>query len=133
MRLTVIPSDNFMNKDGEKLFFDFSAIPNIQLIHAIQWNTDHGHVEYINPRRNEDITEAFLTSYISAFDAEKARLASVAAAELALYNSPTKVAERAAQVEQSAIDALVNQKMKDIAIAELKKEGKLDKDGKIVK
>ncbi len=42
-------------------------------------------------------------------------------------------AEKTAQAEQSAIDTLVTQKLKDIAIAELKKEGKLDANGKLKK
>jgi len=119
-----------MSKDGEKVFFDFSADPNI---HAIQWHEDHGHVEYINPRHNKEIVESFLAPYVVAYNAEKQRLSDVAAAQLALYNSPAKVAERAVQVEQDAIDTLVNQKMKDNAIEALKKEGKLTVDGKIPK
>jgi hypothetical protein len=130
MKLTVIPSDRFISVDGEKLFFDFTADPNI---HAIQWHENHGHVEYINPRHNEDIAEDFILPFVTAFNVEKARLESVSAAELALYNSPAKIAERAAQAEQAEIDALVNQKMRDNAIAELKKEGKLDANGKIPK
>jgi len=43
------------------------------------------------------------------------------------------IAAHEAQKEQAAIDVLVNQKMKDIAIAELKKEGILDAGGKIKK
>ncbi|MFH2075476.1 MAG: hypothetical protein ABIJ57_09040, partial [Pseudomonadota bacterium] len=57
----------------------------------------------------------------------------MAAAELALYNSPAKIAERAAQEEQAAVNVLVNEKMRELGIAELKKEGKLDANGQIVK
>ena len=130
MRLTVIPSDRFMSKDGEKLFFDFTTDPNI---HALQWHDDHGHVEYINPRHNEDIDEAFIAPHILAFVEEKIRLDDIAEAELAFYNSPAQVTLRAEQVEEAEIEVLIQAKLKEFAKDELKKEGKLNKDGKIVK
>lgn len=43
------------------------------------------------------------------------------------------IAAHEAQKEQAKVDALINQKMKDLAIADLKKEGKLDANGKIKK
>ena len=53
--------------------------------------------------------------------------------EAAKLEDPVEQATKIAQAERSAVDALVSQKMKDIAIEELKKEGKLDADGKIKK
>jgi hypothetical protein len=37
------------------------------------------------------------------------------------------------RAEQAKVDALINQKMRDNAIADLKKEGKLDANGKVKK
>ena len=71
MRLTVIPNDRFMSKDGKGLFFDFISAPDIR---AIQWDTNHGHIER-SGQPNELITdEAYLASYVAAYDAEAARL-----------------------------------------------------------
>jgi hypothetical protein len=43
------------------------------------------------------------------------------------------IAAHEIQKEQAKVDALVNQKMKDLAIEVLKKEGKLDANGKVKK
>ncbi len=53
--------------------------------------------------------------------------------EAAKLTDPVEQVLKKEREEQSAIDALVNQKTRDIAIAELKKEGKLDADGNIPK
>ena len=53
--------------------------------------------------------------------------------EAAKAQDTIEIAAKAAQEDQAAVDGLVNQKMKDLAITELKKEGKLDADGKIPK
>jgi len=90
MRLTVIPGDSFMSKDGIGLFFGFVA-PGI---HAIQWDGSQGHVErYGLP--NELITnETDLAGYVAAYDTEVARIAAMAAAELAIFNSSEEVTKR---------------------------------------
>jgi uncharacterized protein YfeS len=47
--------------------------------------------------------------------------------------SQAMIDAQAARMEQVKVDVLVNQKMKDIAIEALKKEGKLDANGKVKK
>lgn len=42
-------------------------------------------------------------------------------------------AEGIAREEQAAVDALVQEKIKEMAVAELKKAGKLTADGKVKK
>ena len=102
MKLTVIPSDNFMRKNGKGLFFDFISAPDIR---AIQWDTDHGEIERLG-QSNEFITdEADIASYVTAYDVEAARLDAVAAAELAHYNSPKQVALRQAEADRIAAKA----------------------------
>jgi len=95
MKLTVVPSDRFMRIDGRELFFTFDADPSI---HAIQWDGQTGHVEYVGPRSNEPITEEYLIPFIAAFNSEKSRVDAIREAELAFYNSPEEVAKRAAIV-----------------------------------
>ena len=43
MRMTIIPEDQTIIKDGEALQFSFVADPNI---HAIQWYDTYGTIEY---------------------------------------------------------------------------------------
>ena len=102
MKLTVIPNDKFIRKNGKGLFFDFISTPDIR---AIQWDTDHGEIERLG-QSNEFITdEAALAGYVAAYDAEEARLEAVAAAELAHYNSPKQVALRQAEAARIAAKA----------------------------
>ena len=102
MKLTVVPKDKFMSKDDAGLFFDFAFAPGI---HAIQWDTNHGHIER-SGQPNELITDkADLASYVTAYDVEAARLDVVAAAELAFYNSPEQVALRQAEADRIAAKA----------------------------
>jgi hypothetical protein len=44
MKVTIIPKDGFVNVDGFYQILDCSSIPSN--IHAIQWDTDHGELEY---------------------------------------------------------------------------------------
>jgi len=68
MRVTIIPEDKWIRKD------DVSAhLPewnfNDPDIHAIQWYSDHGEIEWKNPQRNESITDdSILQPYITALD-----------------------------------------------------------------
>jgi len=94
MKITVIPSDNFMSKDGVGLFFDFSAIRGIQSVHAIQWDEDHGHIERTGYPNDEFTNVGVLAPLLAAYDAEIARLEAVTAAELAFYNSAVEVIKR---------------------------------------
>jgi hypothetical protein len=105
MRLTVIPSDKFMSKDGAGLIFDFSAISGSSVIRAIQWDAAAGHVEYNDGRPNAPIAASFIVAYVEAYDAEKARLAAIAAAALEIFNSPKEVLKRKIAAIDAARDA----------------------------
>ena len=72
MRLTVIPSDSVIILDGEVLKFPFVALPNL---HAIQWHDTYGYIEYIGGKQVKTVDLADVQGFVTAFNAEKARLA----------------------------------------------------------
>jgi hypothetical protein len=57
MKLTIIKDDGAVYKDG-KIYSNLS-LPTIPSdVHALQWNNDKGHVEFVNNVKvNEEITE----------------------------------------------------------------------------
>ena len=81
MKLTIIKNDGAVYKDG-KSYADLS-LPTIPSdIHALQWNNDKGHVEFVdNVKANETITELpswasdALTAWQTAYDAEQVEIA----------------------------------------------------------
>jgi len=81
MKLTIIKNDGAVYKDG-KSYADLS-LPTIPSdIHALQWNNDKGHVEFVdNVKANEAITELpswaadALTAWQTAYDAEQVEIA----------------------------------------------------------
>lgn len=76
MRLTVIPSDNIIIKDGQRLVFEFAAPADL---HAIQWYGTHGFVETTDGKQVRTDDQADVQAYIDAYAAEVARLAAIAA------------------------------------------------------
>ena len=50
--LTIVPEDKTVVVDGIGFTFDFIVDPDI---HAIQWNTDSGHIEYKSDKFNTTI------------------------------------------------------------------------------
>jgi hypothetical protein len=59
MRVTIIPEDGFVSVDGEGYSgLDLSFVP--YEVHALQWYTDEGEIEYQDQRgratHNEEIT-----------------------------------------------------------------------------
>lgn len=76
MRLTVIPSDNIIIKDGQRLVFEFAAPADL---HAIQWYGTHGFVETTDGKQVRTDDQADVQAYIDAHAAEVARLAAIAA------------------------------------------------------
>ena len=50
--LTIIPEDKTVVVDGMGFIFDFIVDPDI---HAIQWDTDSGHIEYKSDKFNTTI------------------------------------------------------------------------------
>ena len=50
--LTIVPEDKTVVVDGMSFIFDFMVDPDI---HAIQWDTDSGHIEYKSDKFNTTI------------------------------------------------------------------------------
>ena len=77
MKLTIIKNDGAVYKDGKSYSnLDLNQIPSD--IHALQWNNNIGHIEYVNCyKANEEITELplwandALTKWQIAYDAEQ--------------------------------------------------------------
>lgn len=60
MRLTIIPIDTAVYVNGVSYAnIDMSWIPDIEgkKVHAVQWNQDHGEIEFVGPYQNLEITE----------------------------------------------------------------------------
>lgn len=57
MKLTIIKNDGAVYKDGLSYAnLDLSQMPSD--VHALQWDTDKGHIEFVNNvKANEEITD----------------------------------------------------------------------------
>jgi len=81
MKLTIIKDDGAVYKDGKSYSnLSLPAIPSD--VHALQWNNDKGHIEFVdNVKVNETITELpswandALTVWQTVYDAEQAEIA----------------------------------------------------------
>jgi hypothetical protein len=79
MKLTIIKDDGAVYKDGKNyLNLNLNSIPSD--VHALQWNNDNGHIEYVEGTDhvlNEKITELpswvndALIEWQTAHDAQK--------------------------------------------------------------
>ena len=81
MKLTIIKDDGAVYKDNVSFAnLSLSTIPND--VHALQWNDDVGHIEFVNNvKANEVITELpswandALIAWQTAYDVEQAEIA----------------------------------------------------------
>jgi hypothetical protein len=81
MKLTIIKDDGAVYKDSVS-YADLS-LPTIPSdVHALQWNNDKGHIEFVGKvKTNEEITELpswandALTAWQTVYDAEQAEIA----------------------------------------------------------
>lgn len=82
MRLTIVPDDRCIIKDGEPLVFDFAAPAGW---HAVQWYGDYGTIEHKIGGAEYIDDEAIVQPFADAYAEERARLdaAEVAAAAAA--------------------------------------------------
>lgn len=72
MRVTVITKDKAIYLDNEVLFFDFEINPEI---HAIQWDGDHGVIEYLHGSKTESFNDiSVIQPFIDAFSKEKEKI-----------------------------------------------------------
>ena len=80
MKLTIIKNDGAVYKDS--MSYSNLSLTNIPSnVHALQWNNDKGHVEFVdNVKANEAITELpswandALNAWQTAYDAEQAEI-----------------------------------------------------------
>jgi hypothetical protein len=87
MKLTIIKDDGAVYKDDKSYSnLDLSQIPSD--VHALQWDTDKGHIEFVDCyKNNEEITELpswtndALTKWQIAYDAEQKAIAEAKAIE----------------------------------------------------
>lgn len=74
MRLTVIPSDNIIIKDGQRLVFEFAAPADL---HAIQWYDTYGFIETTDGKQERIDSLNSVQAYIDAYASEVTRLANI--------------------------------------------------------
>lgn len=85
MRLTVIPDDSIIIKDGAALVFVFTAPAGLA---ALQWYGDHGTMEFTAGPATWFDDAALVAPFADAYAAERARLDAVEAARLAALAKP---------------------------------------------
>ena len=98
MKLTIIKDDGAVYKDNKS--YSNLSLPTIPSdVHALQWNNDIGHIEFINNvKANEAVTELpswandALNAWQQAYEAEQAEIARLQAEAEA-----KKLAEQQAQ------------------------------------
>lgn len=109
MRLTIVPADSCIIKDGVSLVFPFIAPAEW---HAVQWYGARGVIEKTQGEPEAITNAAIVQPYADAFDAEAARLAAL--------NPPLNAAEirrREIIARLSAIDAATVRPSREIAAA----------------
>jgi hypothetical protein len=81
MKLTIIRNDGAVYKDSVS-YADLSLPTVPSDVHALQWNNDKGHIEFLdNVKANESITELpswandALTAWQTAYEIEQAEIA----------------------------------------------------------
>lgn len=96
--VTVIPVDNIIIVDGELLHFDFSPIEGHESVHALQWHSGSGAIEYEDVTQRLELTarnyEKHVQPYVKLWQAEKARLNAEEEAKEAEYNKVENVKSR---------------------------------------
>lgn len=106
MKLTVIPADSIIIKDGRPLVFAFAAEASL---HALQWHGEHGVVELIGAGAEHFTDAEIIAPFVAAFDAEAARLDAEAAARpvpTAAQVRAREISARLAAVDAASIRAL---------------------------
>lgn len=94
-RVTVIPADNAIYIDSECLLVEFEAPANI---HAIQWQGDHGHIEFNDGTHNKILLledyDIEIFPYVVIWENEKNKLVQE-------QNKPLTTFEQIAKVQAS--------------------------------
>lgn len=101
----VVPSDKLIIVDGSPLKFDYSVIDGHNTLHALQWHSGSGHLEFTDDLnqtlQGEELYNQEVEPYVLLWETEKKRLDDIEAARLAEYNSLPNVKSRKIAVLKS--------------------------------
>lgn len=92
--VTVVPVDNVILVNNVPLQFDYKPIEGHEQVHAIQWHSGKGVLEFADYSGRDADYETDVAPYVALWEAEKARLDAEAAAKKAEYNRLENVVAR---------------------------------------
>lgn len=92
--VTVVPVDNVILVNNVPLQFDYKPIEGHEQVHAIQWHSGKGVLEFADYSGRDADYETDIAPYVALWESEKARLDAEAAAKEAEYNKLENVVAR---------------------------------------
>lgn len=92
--VTVVPVDTVILVNNVPLQFDYKPIKGHEQVHAIQWHSGKGVLEFTDYTGRDADYETDIAPYVALYQAEKARLDAEAAAKKAEYNLLENVVAR---------------------------------------
>mgnify|MGYP001080006101 FL=1 len=92
--VTVVPVDNVILVNNVPLQFDYKPIEGHEQVHAIQWHSGKGVLEFADYSGRDADYETDVAPYVALWESEKARLDAEAAAKEAEYNKLENVVAR---------------------------------------
>ena len=92
--VTIVPVDNVILVNGIHLQLDFKPIEGHEQVHAIQWHSGKGVLEFADYSGRDADYETDFAPYVALWESEKARLDAEAAAKEAEYNKLENVVAR---------------------------------------
>lgn len=92
--VTVVPVDNVILVNNVPLQFDYKPIEGHEQVHAIQWHSGKGVLEFTDYSGRDADYDTDVAPYVALYQAEKARLDAEAAAAEAEYNKLENVVAR---------------------------------------
>lgn len=109
-QVTIVPADKLVIVDGVGLILDFAAPENL---HAVQWQGNSGHCEYIDDTANRELIaedyETEIAPYVTLWEVEKSRIKRAQAEAEAEYNKLENVKSRALSRIDSATSTAILQ------------------------
>ena len=92
--VTVVPVDTVILVNNVPLQFDYKPIEGHEQVHAIQWHSGKGVLEFADYSGRDADYETDVAPYVALWESEKARLDAEAAAKEAEYNKLENVVAR---------------------------------------
>lgn len=92
--VTVVPVDNVILVNNVPLQFDYKPIEGHEQVHAIQWHSGKGVLEFADYSGRDADYETDVAPYVALWESEKAKLDAEAAAKEAEYNKLENVVAR---------------------------------------